>query len=67
MVSLFFDSFFLGEHPLVVVRVPLRKVWGVIVHPSSWVFCSDPEEVQGAVDCVVLQIRRPGLEAGLWQ
>lgn len=65
MVHLFFSSFFLGEDLWVVVRMPLKKVLGVRVSPSSWVFCSDPEEVQGAVEFVGWQDRRPGFESGL--
>lgn len=51
------------EDPLVVVKMPLKKVLGVRVSPSSWVFCS--EEVQGAVGFVGLQVRRPGFESRL--
>lgn len=62
-MRLFFSSFFLGEDPLVVVRIPLKKVLGVRVSPGSWVFCS--EEVQGAVRFVGLQVKRPGFESRL--
>lgn len=48
---------------MVVVKMPLKKVLGVRVSPSSWVFCS--EEVQGAVGFVGLQVRRPGFESRL--
>lgn len=35
------------------------------VSPGSWVCGSDPEEVQGAVEFVYLQVRRPASESGL--
>lgn len=53
MVYLFLSSFFL-EEPVVVVKITLKKVWGVRVIPGLWMFYSDPEEVQGAVEYVGL-------------
>lgn len=35
------------------------------VSPGSWVLGSDPDEVQGAVEFVYLQVRRPAFESGL--
>lgn len=35
------------------------------VSPGSWVLGSDPDEVQGAVEFVHLQVRRPAFESGL--
>lgn len=63
-MCLFLSSLFLGEEPLVVVRVPLREVLGMRVNPGSWVLGSDPEEVQGAVEFVHLRVRRPAFESG---
>lgn len=64
-MCLFLSSLFLGEEPLVVVRVPLREVLGLRVSPSSWVLGSDPEEVPAAVEFGRLQVGRPALESGL--
>lgn len=50
---------------MIVVRMPLKKVLGGRVRLSSWVICSNPAEVQGAVDFVVLQARPLGFEARL--
>ena len=41
-MRLFFDSSFLDEGPLDVVRMLLKTVLGVRVSPSKRVFCSDP-------------------------
>lgn len=64
-VCLFLSRLFLGEEPLVVVRVPLREVLGWRVSPGSWVLGSDPEEVPDAVKFVRLHVRRPALESRL--
>lgn len=63
-MCLFLSSLFLGEEPLVVVRVPLREVLGMRVNPGSQVLGSDPEEVQGTVEFVRLWVRRPAFESG---